>query len=68
MSCFTKAVSICKKQYESDYGILNIPADHAEYCSCGGEMKKTVIYADNGDELVPVIVCKACHSVKTLKA
>ncbi|HCJ8179702.1 TPA: hypothetical protein NV830_001022 [Escherichia coli] len=68
MSCFTKAVSICKKQYESDYGIFNIPVDHIEYCSCGGRMKKTVIYADNGDELVPVMVCKACHSVKTLKA
>ncbi|QHR72134.1 hypothetical protein JR325_gp171 [Escherichia phage tuntematon] len=68
MSCFTKAVSICKKQYESDYGIFNIPVDHTKYCSCGGRMKKTVIYADSGDELVPVMVCKACHSVKTLKA
>lgn len=63
MSYFTRVVSLCKKQYESDYGIFEVPMDLTEYCQCGAKLKDTLIYAEGSDSLVKVKVCRKCHSI-----
>lgn len=64
MISFKKVIATCNKQYRDDVGIFEVPVDNTEYCSCGGKIKKSLIYADNSDKLVPVKICRKCHTVQ----
>lgn len=63
MSYFTRVISLCEKQYESDYGLFDVPLNLTGYCSCGNKLKEALIYAECSDNLVKVKVCRKCHSI-----
>lgn len=58
---FSKVVAKCNEQYVGDslYGQL----DNSQFCKCGNQLKRTLIYADKSDTLISVLVCKKCHTI-----